>query len=51
MLTFDTDKVASYIWIYRMNKDRYIPLSLPENYFTMTANTTKSVEVGDVPEN
>ena len=34
-----------------MRYNEHYPLHLAENDFTMTANTTKKVEVGDFPEN
>ncbi len=37
-LRIKTDKLASYIWIYRKKGDSYIPLNLSNNYFTLTAN-------------
>ena len=48
-LTLSTNRLASYVWIYRVDNGQHLPLHLSENYFTMTANTTKTIEVGDVP--
>jgi hypothetical protein len=50
-ITITTDKLASFVWIHQKSGTNYPALRLKENYFTMTANTTKTVEIGDIPEN
>ena len=50
-LVLSTNKLASYVWVYQVLNSKHIPLHLSENYFTMTANTSKTISVGDVPTN
>ena len=46
-ITISTNRLASYIWIFRKNQNGFVSLKVSDNYFTLTANEVKTVFISE----